>query len=120
MSNSINTQFKCKNSQLSKRWFSFISSIDRTLSGASTLSQSGLGSNGKQGVLCIPQSSKTGASLSDCFVSYPRHSLSGCSSWQRRSQWILQPCTCRLGCEDKSLISFIINLNQRKSNCNEL
>ena len=40
--------------------------------------QSGLGSNGNEGVLCIPQGpSITGTSPSDCFVSYPGHSLGG-------------------------------------------
>ena len=46
------------------------------LSCYTTLSQSGLGSNGNNGVLHIPQSSRiTGTSPSDCLVSYPRHSL---------------------------------------------
>ena len=50
--------------------------IDRTLTGATTLSQSGPGSDGNEGVLCIPQSSSiTGASMSDCLVSYPGHSF---------------------------------------------
>ena len=48
--------------------------IDRTLSGATTLGQSGPGSNDNAGVLCIPQSSSiTRASPSDCWMSYPRH-----------------------------------------------
>ena len=42
-----------------------------TLSGATTLGQSGPGSDGTKGVLHIPQSSSiTGTSLSDCLVSY--------------------------------------------------
>ena len=50
--------------------------IDRTLSGATTLGQSGPGSDDKEEVLCIPQcSSITGTSPSDCLVTYPRHSL---------------------------------------------
>ena len=49
--------------------------IDRTLSGAVTPGQSWPGSDGIKGVLCIPQSSSiTGATPSDCFVSYPGHS----------------------------------------------
>ena len=41
-----------------------------TLSGSSTPGQSGPGSDGNKGVLCIPQSSSiTDASPSDCFVS---------------------------------------------------
>ena len=43
--------------------FSSILCIDRTLSGATTLSQSGPGSNSSEGVLHIPQSSSiTGTS----------------------------------------------------------
>ena len=50
--------------------------IDRILSGATTLSQSGPGSNVNKGVLHVLQSSSiTGASQSDCLVSYPRHLL---------------------------------------------
>ena len=49
--------------------FSSIWPIDRTLSGATTPSQRGHGSNGNEGVLRIPQSSSTaGTSLSDCLV----------------------------------------------------
>ena len=50
--------------------------IDWTLSGATTLDQSGPGNDGIKGVLCIPQSSSiTGTSPSDCLVSYPEHLL---------------------------------------------
>ena len=41
------------------------------LSGATTPGQSGSGSNGKNGVINIPESSKAEASSSDCLVSYP-------------------------------------------------
>ena len=51
--------------------------INRTLSVATTIGQSGSGSNGNEEVLHIPQSSRTGASLSDCLVSYPGHLLAG-------------------------------------------
>ena len=51
--------------------FSSIRSIDRTLSGATTPSQNGPGSDGNGGSLCIPQSSSIRCSL----VSYPGHSL---------------------------------------------
>ena len=52
--------------------------IDRALSGANIPGESGPGSNGNEGVLCIPQSSSiTGTSLSGCLVSYPGHSLVG-------------------------------------------
>ena len=50
--------------------------IDRTLLSDSTSGESGLGSNSNEEVLDIPQSSSiTGASLSDCLVPYPEHSL---------------------------------------------
>ena len=46
--------------------------IVRTLPGDTTPGQSGPVSDGNEGVLCIPQSSSiTGASPSDCLVSYP-------------------------------------------------
>ena len=52
-------------------WF-----IDRTQSGATNLGQSGPGNDANEGVLCIPQSFNiTGASPSNCLLSYPRHSL---------------------------------------------
>ena len=57
--------------------FSSIWLLDRSLSGATTPSQSGPGSDGNKGVLRIPQSSSiTGTSLSDCLVSYLEHLLS--------------------------------------------
>ena len=49
--------------------------IDRTLLDAYTPGQSGPGSNVNEGVLHIPQSSRTGTSPSDCLVLYPGHSL---------------------------------------------
>ena len=55
---------------------SFTWPIDSTLSGATTQGKSGPGSDGNEGVLCIPQSySITGATPSDCLVSYLGHSL---------------------------------------------
>ena len=55
---------------------SFIWPIDRALSGATTLGQSGPGSDGNEGALCISQSfSSTEASSSDYLVSYPGHLL---------------------------------------------
>ena len=57
---------------------SSIRPIDRTLSGATTSSQSRLGSNGNEGVLHIPQSSGiTGALPSDCLLTYTGHLLEG-------------------------------------------
>ena len=53
-----------------------IQPIDRNLSGTTIPGHSRSGSDGNEGVLCIPQrSSITGASPSDCFVSYRGHSL---------------------------------------------
>ena len=49
--------------------------IDGTLSSVTTPSQSGRGSNGNDGILHVPQSSRIEASSSDCVVSYPGHSL---------------------------------------------
>ena len=49
-----------------------------TLSGTTTPGQKKSRSNGNEGLICIHQSSSTtGASLSDCLVSYPRYSLGG-------------------------------------------
>ena len=46
------------------------------LSSATTPGQSGPGSDGNEGVLCIPQScSITGTSPSNCLISYPGHLL---------------------------------------------
>ena len=53
--------------------------VDKTLSEAIILGQSGSGKNGNEGVLHIPQSSSiTGALASDCLLSYAGHSLSVC------------------------------------------
>ena len=55
---------------------SSIQLIDRTISGATTSVQSGTGSNGSKGVLCVLQSSSIReTSQSDYLVSYPGHSL---------------------------------------------
>ena len=88
---SINTQFKCKNSKLSKLLLSSIWPIDRTLSGATTPGQSRPGSNSNERVLRIPQSSgKTGTSPWDCLVSYPGYLLVGSYPLQRCNRCILQ------------------------------
>ena len=51
---------------------SSIGPIDKTLSGTTTPSQRGPGSDGNEGVFHIPQSSSiTGTSPSDCLESYP-------------------------------------------------
>ena len=65
--------------------------MDRTLSEATTLGQSGPGSNDNEGVLHIPQSSSnTGTSPSNCSVSYPGH-LRGSYHSAKVHQYILQP-----------------------------
>ena len=62
---------------LNSSWLnSSIWPIGGTLSGIISLDQSGPESNGNEGVLHIPQSSRTGVSPSDSFVLYPEHSLS--------------------------------------------
>ena len=66
--------------------------IDVTLSGTTTLSNCGPGSNGSEGVICIPQSSRTEASPSDSLVLYPGHWLrGGLTPLQRCSLCILKP-----------------------------
>ena len=66
--------------------FSSIWPIDKTLSGATTPGQSGLGSHGNVGVLCILQSSSiTRTSPSDCLVSYPGHLRGGVLSLCREA-----------------------------------
>ena len=60
------------------------------LTGTTTLDQSGPESNGNEGVLHIPQRSRSCALPSDV-VSYPEHLLGGgLTSLQRYSQYILQ------------------------------
>ena len=73
--------------------FSSIQFLDRALSDVTIPGQSGPGSDGNEGVLCIPQSpSITGTSPSDCLVSYPEHSFGGGLTPLQRCSWcILQP-----------------------------
>ena len=69
---------------------SSIGLIDRTLSGATTLGQSGPVSDGNEGVLHITQSSSiTGASPSDCLMSYTggHFLVGGLTSLQRCSEF---------------------------------
>ena len=78
--------------------------IDRTLSDATTLSQSRSGSDGNEGVLCIPQSSSiTRASPSDCLLSYPGYSLEGVLSLQRGKT----PLTCILDMTVSNLMCLV-------------
>ena len=54
----------------------YIWPIDMAFSGATTLGQSGHGSDNSEWVLCIPKSCRvTGASVSDCIVAYSGQSL---------------------------------------------
>ena len=85
-------QFYFKQFSLAKVHFSSVEPIERTLSGATTLGQSGPGSDDNKRVLRIPQSSSiTRAILSDCLVSYPGYLLGSLTPLQRCSWCILQP-----------------------------
>ena len=67
--------------------FIYIWPTEKTLSGATTPDQSGPGSDGNKGVLCIFQrSSISWASPSDCFVSYPGNLGGSLTPQQRCSQ----------------------------------
>ena len=95
---SISTQFSCQKSFISSNsisismQFNYIWPIDRILSGPTTLGQSRPRSDGNERVLRISQSSSiTGASQSDCLMSYPGHSFGGgLTPLQRYSRCILQ------------------------------
>ena len=68
--------------------FSAVWPTNKTLSGA-TLSQSGPGSDGNKGVLCISQSSSiTRTSTSNWLVSYPGHSLGRDLTSLQRSSFV--------------------------------
>ena len=60
-------------SQMINSFDSFIWSIDGTLTGTTTLGQSGPGSNDSEGVLLIAQSSRTGAWRLDSLAFSPGH-----------------------------------------------
>ena len=72
--------------------------IDRILSDATFLGQSGSGSNGNESVLRISQSSSiTGTSSSDCLVPYPGHSLwEFYPSAKKQSMYSTAPSTVQL------------------------
>ena len=55
--------------------YSYLIPIDGTLTGTSTPDQNELKSNGNEGVLHIPPSSRTGVSPADVLVLYLGHSL---------------------------------------------
>ena len=80
--------------------------IDRTLSGATTLGQNGLGSNGNKGVLHIPQISKAGAMLLDCLESYVGHLLVGILTLCRDAVSVFYTSS-RLGQRDKEVHAFV-------------
>ena len=70
---------KCKTNKLSKPRFG---PLIEPLSGATIPGQDGPGSDDNKGVLHIPQNSSiSGASPSDCFVSYTGHSLGSWGSY---------------------------------------
>ena len=64
------------------------SQLGWTLTSTTTPGQSGLESNGHEGVLHVSQSSRTRASSSDGLVSYPGHLLGG---------WVLLLCRNAVG-----------------------
>ena len=69
-------QFKCIKTVNANHRLILFNPLIGPLSGATTQGQSGPGSHGNQGVLCIPQSSSiAGTSPSDCLMPYPGHSL---------------------------------------------
>ena len=81
----MSKQFYFKQFSLALAHFSSIWPRDRTLSSATMPSHRWLGSDGTEGVLCIPQSSNiTGTSPSDCLVSYRGHLL-GVSNFSARN-----------------------------------
>ena len=79
----ISTWFKSQNrpisnNSVSHKQFTYVWAIDRTLAGATTPGQSGLGSDVNEVVLRVPQSfSITEDSPSDYLSSYTGHSLEG-------------------------------------------
>ena len=86
---------------------SSIQPVDRTLSGATTPGQCDPRSGGNEGVLRIPQSSGiTEASLSDCLMSYPGHSLGeSYSSAEKQSVYSAGPADwAYLSCGTRSKI----------------
>ena len=104
-------QFKCKKSKLSKLQLSSSWPIYRILSGATTLGQSGPGSDGNEGVLCIPQSSSnTGTSPSDWLLlclghllgeSYPSAEIQSVYS-TAPTDWVIENWSLTIKC---SLVS---------------
>ena len=88
--------------------FSFIWPIDRTLSGTTTPIQSGPGSNGNEGMLCIPQSSSfTGTLPSDGVVLYLGHSLDRVLPIYKDSVGVFYSpswlCVCVYVCVDRDI-----------------
>ena len=77
------------------------------LSGPTTPGKSGPGSDGNEGVLCIPPSSSiTKTSPSDCFMSYPGHSFGGGSypSAEKQSVYSTAPANwARISIEAKKV-----------------
>ena len=71
------------------KWLnSSIWAIDGTLTDTTTSGQSGPGSNGNEGVLYIPQRTKTEPSPSDRLVLHPGHSLKGVLSTSAEMQLV--------------------------------
>ena len=94
---SISAQFHCQKQFffqiiqfIISTQFSSIWPVDGTLSGATTSAQSGPGSNGNEGVLCIPQSSSI-TETSPLFSFIYKTVVGGVLPLQRCSWCILQP-----------------------------
>ena len=109
----MSTQFKCQKQLYFKQFristlITSISSIDRTLSCAPPLGQSGTGSDGNKVILCIPQnSSVTGASPPDFLMLYVGQSL-GVSypTAGKQSVYSASPADFAKIIERKSLLKF--------------
>ena len=85
--------------------------IDRTLSGGTSLGQSGPGSDRNKGVIYIPErSSITGASPSNCLVSYPGHLLRESYS-SAKKQLVYSATSADWARELKESLYFVVDSN---------
>ena len=84
--------------------------IDRTLSGAATSDQSGPGRDGNENVLHIPQSSRTGTSLSDAFESYQN------TCWRGMRQLFCRDAVGVFYSPNRMYSDFLVNFHVRMVN----
>ena len=92
--------------------------MNRTLSGATNLGQSGPGKDSNEGLLCIPQSSSiTGASSSDYLMSYQdtRWEVEFYSSAEKQSVFSTAPANWAIFCRETGEMIFIweIKVNEK-------